>query len=198
MARDLLGTVLVRELPGGRLAARLVEVEAYQEDDPASHSFRGRTARTDVMFGRPGHLYVYFIYGMHWCMNVVSGREGEGSAVLLRAAEPLEGLQEMARRRGTGDPRLLCAGPARLAQAFAVTGDENGTDLARGEGLFLAAGTPFEDDAVGAGPRVGIRLAAERPWRYAALGSRYLSRPLAAPGPPVSRRSPRRATRSSP
>ena len=185
----------MRPLRSGRLAARLVEVEAYQEDDPASHSFRGRTARTEVMFGPPGHLYVYFIYGMHWCMNVVTGRDGEGSAVLLRAAEPLEGLPEMSRRRGTADPRLLCGGPARLAQAFGVTAADNGADLVRGtRGLTLSRGHAVPDASVGVGPRVGIHRAAERPWRYVEAGSPFLSRPMRAAGsftPTSTRRAPR-------
>src|SRR5438309_7202111 len=122
VARALLGRALVRTLPDGEvLRARIVEAEAYREDDPASHSFRGRTARTDVMFGPPGRLYVYVSYGMHFCMNVVTGRDGEGSAVLLRAAEPLEGLDRMTDLRRLQDPRLLCAGPGRLCQALAIT-----------------------------------------------------------------------------
>ncbi|HZD17686.1 MAG TPA: DNA-3-methyladenine glycosylase, partial [Actinomycetota bacterium] len=127
VAPDLLGRVLVRRLPGGgRLAARLVEVEAYQEDDPASHSFRGRTQRNAVMFGPPGHLYVYFTYGMHFCSNVVTGHTGQGSAVLLRAAEPLEGVEIMAANRGVDAVRLLCSGPARLAEAFGIDRWANG------------------------------------------------------------------------
>ncbi len=174
---DLLGRTLVRILPDGtRLAARIVETEAYREDDPASHSFRGRTARTEVMFGPPGYLYVYFTYGMHFCMNVVTGELGEGSAVLLRAAEPLEGLDRMAVQRGLADPRVLCSGPARLCQAFAVGRPENGTDLVRGTELRLEAGTPVPAEQVLSGPRVGIRVAMDRPWRFVEAGSPFASR----------------------
>jgi DNA-3-methyladenine glycosylase len=172
VAPDLLGRLLVRELPDGvRLVARIVETEAYQEDDPASHSYRGRTPRTDVMFGRPGRLYVYFTYGMHYCMNVVTGHSGEGSAVLLRSAEPLEGLEEMTRRRGTDDLRLLCSGPARLAQAFGVARRENGLDLVRGSDLFLLVGDPVAKSRVGRAPRVGISAARDRPGRFVSRGS---------------------------
>lgn len=182
VARDLLGRVLVRTLPdAARLSGRIVETEAYREDDPASHSFRGRTPRTEVMFGPPGRLYVYFTYGMHFCMNVVTGADGEGSAVLLRAAEPTEGLPEMFRRRGIGDPRLLCAGPARLCQAFGVARELNGTDLVRGGELHIDPGTPIPDDEVLAGPRVGIRSATDRLWRYSLMGSPYVSRPQPVP-----------------
>ena len=133
VAPELLGRVVVRILPNGtRLAARLVEVEAYEQGDPASHSYRGRpTPRTEVMFGPPGRLYVYFTYGRHFCSNVVTGPDDHGSAVLLRAAEPLEGLEVMASHRGTDRPRLLCSGPARLTQAFAIARADNGTDLVR-------------------------------------------------------------------
>src|SRR5205823_1020186 len=140
VAHDLLGRLLVRAGSGGPLVGRIVECEAYQEDDPASHSFRGRTQRTEVMFGPPGHLYVYFTYGMHFCMNVVTGRDGEGSAVLLRAVEPMHGLDVMRARRGVDDPHRLCAGPARLAEAFAVARAENGQDLVEGSDLFVAPG----------------------------------------------------------
>jgi DNA-3-methyladenine glycosylase len=177
VAPDLLGRTLVRTLRDGtRCSARIVEVEAYRQDDPASHSFRGRTARTEVMFGPPGHLYVYFTYGMHFCMNVVTGDEGEGSAVLLRAAEPLEGTDRMAARRGVGDPRLLCAGPGRLCQALAVGRPQNGTDIVRGAELRVESGSPVPPDLVVAGPRVGIRVATDRPWRFVVAGSRFVSR----------------------
>jgi DNA-3-methyladenine glycosylase len=177
VAPDLLGRVLVRTLPsGGRLVVRLVETEAYQEDDPASHSFRGRTARTDVMFGPAGRLYVYFTYGMHHCMNVVTGRDGEGSAVLLRAAEPVEGIDEMIARRGVQDPRLLCSGPGRLCQALGVDRDQNGADLVRGDELRLFEGRPVAVDRIEVTARVGIRHAVERPWRFAERGGRFASR----------------------
>jgi DNA-3-methyladenine glycosylase len=176
VARDLLGRVLVRRLGDLRLVARLVETEAYEERDPASHSYRGRTARTQVMFGPPGHLYVYFTYGMHFCINVVTGAEGEGSAVLLRAAEPLEGIPEMSRRRRTEDPRLLAAGPGRLTQALGIGREHGGLDLTRPGELFVAAGEPVAAEAVLVGPRVGIRVATEMPWRYSIKDSRFVSR----------------------
>jgi DNA-3-methyladenine glycosylase len=177
VARDLLGRTLVRTLPDGtRLAGRIVEAEAYREDDPASHSYRGRTARTDVMFGLPGRLYVYFTYGMHFCMNVVTGEDGEGSAVLLRAVEPLEGLDRMAEHRGVEAPRLLCSGPGRLCQAFAVGREQNGADLVSGPHLRIERGTPAGDGDVLAGPRVGLTVALEQPWRFVVATSRFLSR----------------------
>ncbi len=176
VAPDLLGRLLVRGTRGGRLVARIVETEAYQEGDPASHSFRGRTTRNDVMFGPPGHLYVYFTYGMHFCMNVVTGRTGQGSAVLLRAGEPLEGLSAMSRRRLTRDPRSLCAGPARLCEAFGVTRRENGLDLVRGRDLYLLEGEPVTSERVRSTSRVGIRNGVERPWRFVVDGDPFVSR----------------------
>ena len=178
---DLLGRILVRKVGDGRLlAARIVEAEAYQEDDPASHSFRGRTNRTEVMFGPPGHAYVYFTYGMHHCMNVVTGSTGEGSAVLLRAAQPLEGLEEMARRRGTNDPRALCSGPGRLCQALGIDRADNGLDLVRGRLLWLLEGAPVAPSTISVGPRVGITSGTERPWRFSVQGDRFVSRPRSA------------------
>ena len=177
VAPDLLGRVLVRRSPeGGTIAVRIVETEAYQEDDQASHSYRGRTARTDVMFGRPGHLYVYFTYGMHFCMNVVTGRTGEGSAVLLRAAEPVEGIAEMRTRRGVDDVRMLCSGPGRLCQAMGVTRSDDGADLVRGPVLRLAEGRRVADVAIDVTPRVGIRRAVDRPWRFVERASPFASR----------------------
>jgi DNA-3-methyladenine glycosylase len=177
VARDLLGRLLVRDLDGHTLMARIVECEAYQQDDPASHSFAGRTARNEVMFGPAGVLYVYFTYGMHFCMNVVTGRVGEGSAVLLRAAEPIEGLDAMAARRGGRDdaPWLLCSGPARLTEAFGVDRAMNGTSLSDASGLYLAAGRAVPDERVRTGPRIGIRRAADVPWRFYEADSPFVS-----------------------
>ena len=175
VARDLLGRLLVRRDPQGLLVGRIVECEAYQQDDPASHSYRGPTARTAVMFGPAGHLYVYFTYGMHFCMNVVTGRPGEGSAVLLRAVEPLEGLELMRSRRPGAPDRLLCAGPARLTQAYRIGRGDNGLDLAAGGPLFVAAGTPLPEDRVAVDLRVGITRAVELPWRFSEAGSPFVS-----------------------
>jgi DNA-3-methyladenine glycosylase len=185
VAPELLGRILVRALPDGtRLAARLVEVEAYGPDDPASHAFRGRTVRNHVMFGPPGHLYVYFTYGMHFCANVVTGRDGEGSAVLLRAAEPLQGLRAMAARRGVGAPRLLCSGPARLTQAFAIDRTDDGVDLLRATDLQLRVGSPLPARRVVRSARVGVRVGVEPRWRYFERGSPFVSpgRPATATG----------------
>lgn len=167
VAPELLGRILVRLLPDGtRLAARLVEVEAYAPDDPASHAYRGPTTRNAVMFGRAGHLYVYFTYGIHFCCNVVTGLDGEGSAVLLRAAEPLEGLGAMAANRGTVAPRLLCAGPGRLAQAFGIDRSEDGADLVRGPSFQLRAGEPVRSRSIGRSTRVGLSVGIRPRWRY--------------------------------
>jgi DNA-3-methyladenine glycosylase len=176
VARDLLGRDLVRPLDGSLVVARIVECEAYQQDDPASHSFRGRTARTQVMFGPPGHLYVYFSYGMHFCMNVVAGRTGEGSAVLVRAAEPVRGVEAMAARRGSSTPRLLCAGPGRLTQALGISRSENGIDLVSGGELWIARGSPVPEERVARDERIGISAARDRPWRLYDRGSRFVSR----------------------
>lgn len=198
MARDLLGRLLVRRLEDDLLVARLVEVEAYQEDDPASHSYRGRTARTEVMFGPPGHLYVYLSYGMHWCMNVVTGRDGEGSAVLLRAAEPLHGLDAMRARRGLVSDKLLCAGPGRLTQAFGLARSDNGLDLLDGGSLWIGEGAPLAEDDVAVSARVGISVARERPWRFSEAGSPFVSRrapPVSEPARPKAKVTASRSAR---
>jgi DNA-3-methyladenine glycosylase len=180
VAPALLGCRLVRALPDGtRLAVRLVETEAYGADDPASHSFAGRTARTEVMFGAAGRLYVYFTYGMHFCANVVTGRAGEGSAVLLRAGEPVEGLERMAEHRGTADLRLLCSGPARLCQALAIDRSSNGADVVSGDAVWLERGA--RPSAISRGPRVGITRAVDEPWRYWITDDPFVSR--GRPGP---------------
>jgi DNA-3-methyladenine glycosylase len=154
----------------------LVEVEAYAPDDPASHSYRGRTARNAAMFGPPGHAYVYRSYGIHHCLNLVCG-DAEGAAVLLRALEPSHGLETMRQRRGVDDPRLLCAGPGRLCEALGVSLAHDGLPL--DEPPFLLLSRAAEPDVVET-TRVGITRAAELPWRYAARGSRFLSRPARA------------------
>lgn len=182
-ARALVGATLLVDGVGGTI----VEAEAYAPDDPASHSFRGPTARNRAMFGPPGRAYVYRSYGLHWCLNVVCGPEGTGAAVLLRALEPTHGLDAMRARRGVEDERLLCAGPGRLTQALGVTGEHDGLPLDRPPFRLLP---PAREVAVERAPRVGITRAAELPWRYVLPGSPYVSRrpPRPAPGPAPARR----------
>ena len=188
VAPDLLGRILVRILADGtRLVVRLVEVEAYEPDDPASHAFRGRTPRNDVMFGPPGHLYVYFTYGMHHCSNIVTGPVDEGSAVLLRAAEPLEGLETMAANRGVESRRLLCSGPGRLTQALEIGRAENGADLIRGGEVSLRAGEPLPPRRIARSSRVGVNVGAGARWRYFERDS-----PFRSPGRPSTPGSSRR------
>jgi DNA-3-methyladenine glycosylase len=159
VARQLLGQTLVRRVGRQILAGRIIEVEAYLgSKDPASHAYRGRTQRNDVMFWAGGHLYVYFTYGMHFCANVVTGSEGIGNAVLLRALEPLDGVRIMAenRKRDVSQIGDLCSGPAKLCQAFGITRSENGTDLC-GRSIWIESGTLSRRSfAIEATPRVGI------------------------------------------
>jgi DNA-3-methyladenine glycosylase len=187
VAPELLGRVLVRVLPDGtRLSGRLVEVEAYGPRDPASHAYRGPTPRNLVMFGPPGHLYVYFTYGMHFCANVVTGSRGEGSAVLLRAIEPLEGLDAMAARRGVDALRLLCSGPGRLTQALAIGRPENGADLVRDGALQLRAGAPVPASRIARSTRVGVNVGIDPRWRYFERGSVFVSPGRPSVPPPVT------------
>jgi DNA-3-methyladenine glycosylase len=169
VARDLLGCVVTSRAEGGTVGIRLTEVEAYAgEADPGSHAWRGRTRRNSVMFGPPGRAYVYFTYGMHWCVNLVCGPEGSASAVLLRAGEVVSGL-ELARwrRPGARSERDLARGPARLARSLGVTGAMDGADTTTTSSL-LWVGAPGGRRAgrVEAGPRVGLSRAADRPWRF--------------------------------
>lgn len=169
VARDLLGV----EMRCGVTAGRIVEVEAYDEKDPASHSFRGPTPRARVMFDEPGHLYVYRSYGIHWCANVVCGEVGHGAAVLIRALEPTDGLAEMAARRGRDGRCDLCSGPGKLCSALGIDGRMNGTSLHDGPVRLSPGPAP---DVVAVGPRIGISVATEVPWRLGDANSPYLSR----------------------
>jgi DNA-3-methyladenine glycosylase len=171
VARDLLGRLLVRELDDVRMVGRIVEAEAYGRDDPGSHAYRGLRPRNASMFGPPGRTYVYISHGIHHCLNLVCQAP---TAVLLRAVEPLVGLEEMAERRGLADPRLLCAGPGRLCQALGITLAEDGASVIRRQGLWVAAGEPVRDVAVTL--RIGMSDAVNRPWRFVERGSRFASR----------------------
>lgn len=172
VAQQLIGLTLLVDGVGGRI----VEVEAYDQRDPASHTHSGPTVRNAAMFGPPGHVYVYRSYGLHWCMNLVCREAGHGAGVLLRALEPTHGLDAMRARRGLQDVRLLCAGPGRLAQALGVDHSWNGRAVQTPTFALLRAGSPAE---VVAGPRIGISKAVETPWRFGERGSRYLSKGFA-------------------
>ena len=164
-ARRLLGCELVREIDGQVLRGKIIEVEAYDQTDAASHSYKGKTERTAVMFGPAGHLYVYFTYGMHYCCNVVVGEEGEGAAVLIRAIEPLEGQDVMLdNRHGRGGIELT-NGPAKVCQAFRIDKRLNGHDL-RTSPLRLIVGKPVSADETTTTPRIGISQAKEAMWRF--------------------------------
>ena len=169
VARGLLGWTFLRDGVGGRV----VEVEAYAPGDPASHGYRGVTARTASMFAAPGTLYVYRSYGIHWCVNVACEPEGTGAAVLLRALEPTHGIDEMRRRRGRFDARDLCSGPGKLAQALGITREADGC---RVDGPPFALEPPDGPVAVVATPRIGITKAVELPWRYVLKETRWSSR----------------------
>lgn len=183
VAKDLVGCLFARQTPAGRIVVRLVEVEAYRgRIDPGSHGYRGITERTRVMYGPPGRLYVYFSYGKHWCANIVCAREGECEAVLLRAGEPVEGIESMRRNRpGIRDDRLLAAGPARLAQAFGIDKSCNGASVLRGGEFWCAedehtpamrAGEIAQTVRVGLGKGRGDDI----PWRFVVPGHPHASR----------------------
>jgi DNA-3-methyladenine glycosylase len=182
VARELLGKVLVRDSGKQRLAGRIVEVEAYLgKNDPASHSAAGNTVRTAVLFGPPGHAYVYFIYGNYYCLNVSCERDGKAGGVLFRALEPLEGIDEMARARkvaleGPRDLVRLTSGPGRLAEAFSITRTrDNGDDLTSSDSGLWIGEDGFRTGKIVITPRIGISKAADRPLRYILLGNEFVS-----------------------
>jgi len=174
VARDLLGCVLVRRLNGRRLAGRIVEVEAYRgAEDPASHAYRGVTERTRIMFGEAGYAYVFFVYGNHYCLNFTTERKGEAGAVLIRAAEPLGGIDVMKERRGIYDSRALMSGPGKLTQAMGIDLSLNGEDLIKSRNLYVLRGRTELD--IMDSPRVGLSAGKETPWRFFVRGSRFVS-----------------------
>ena len=183
VARDLIGCIFVHDHPSGRSGLRLVEVEAYRgEQDPGSHGFRGVTQRTRTMFGPPGRLYVYFTYGMHWCANVVCGSEGVCEAVLLRAGEPVIGIEHIrARRSRITDNRLLASGPGRLAQAMGIRPEHDGASLLRGGRMWIAEDAitaEFREREIAQTVRVGLGVGRgeDIPWRFVVPGHPYASR----------------------
>lgn len=187
VAKDLLGTYFVRKLGRKILVGKIVETEAYCEGDPASHSYRGKTRRNEVMFWQGGHLYVYFTYGMHFCANVVTGPEGTGEAVLIRAVEPIEGIEVMMKKRKgrihegkkRGREKMeivnLTNGPAKFCQAFGVGRKENGTDLL-GTQIYITRGEDISLKSIGRSSRVGIRNGKEKQWRFFVKGNAWVSK----------------------
>ncbi|MDV3244277.1 MAG: DNA-3-methyladenine glycosylase [Nitrososphaerales archaeon] len=175
VAKKLLGKVLVRVVRGKRFAGRIVEVEVYRgAGDPASHAYRGLTERNRVMFGEPGHAYVYFTMGMHWCLNVTTEAPGKAGAVLIRALEPTEGLEAMKRERGRRTVGELTNGPAKLTEAMSIDGRLNGEDLTTSERLFVESGK--KAGSVGTSSRIGINRGTEFEWRFFIKGNPFVSR----------------------
>ena len=173
VAHQLIGVQLLVDGVGGTI----VETEAYDHDDPASHSFNGLTARNAAMFGPAGQAYVYRSYGIHWCLNFVCREVGHGAGVLIRAVQPTDGLDQMRARRGLDDIRLLCAGPGRVGQALGIDRSLDGLRLNQPP-FELSMPASTLDFTVVSGPRVGISKAVEKPWRFGLAGSRFLSRPF--------------------
>jgi len=174
VARDLIGCVVRHEAAAGVI----VEAEAYHDSEPACHAFVGLTARTATLFGPPGRAYVYRSYGIHALLNAVCEREGVGAAVLIRALEPVEGIELMRRRRRLDNLESLCSGPGKLTQALEIELDHNGTDLMRGPITISCRPRAWREAQIAVDRRIGITKAVELPWRFSAAGSRFLSRPV--------------------
>jgi DNA-3-methyladenine glycosylase len=194
VARDLVGCVVSHEGASGVI----VETEAYHDSEPACHAFVGLTPRTETLFGPPGRAYVYRSYGIHALLNAVSEPEGVGAAVLIRALEPLEGVELMRRRRGLEPVRKLCSGPGNLTQALGIRLDHNGCDLSRGPVVFSPRPRVWRDVPISVDTRIGITKAVELPWRFVDTGSKFLSRGLRAePGTATRSRGPARSVRGT-
>ena len=174
-AKQLLGCYLERVINGQKVVVRIVETEAYHQTDAASHSYKGQTPRTAVMFGPAGHLYVYFTYGMHYCMNVVTGPEGEGSAVLIRAVEPVDGIEIIRNNRGNRSDRELTNGPAKVCQALAVDRGMNGHNL-DAQPLRLVHKTLTAKEQIVQTTRIGISQATDVPWRFYIADNPFVSK----------------------
>ena len=182
VARELIGCRLVRRIDGRRLSGTIVEAEAYiGEADLACHCRHGRTPRTEVMFGKPGVAYVYFTYGLHWMFNVVTEHEGFAAAVLIRALEPIEGIDLMRTHRGLASLRQLCSGPAKLTQALRIDKRDNGVDLCRrSSDVWIEAGEPLRPRRIGRSSRIGVDFAPEpwrsKAWRFFVRGNPFVSK----------------------
>lgn len=171
----LLGCIISRKLDGKIIKGRIVETEAYDQTDAASHSYRGKTTRTEVMFGPAGRLYVYFTYGMHYCVNIVTGKEGEGSAVLIRAVEPLEGIEQMINNRSGKSSLELTNGPAKFAQAFEINKSFNGHDVRKWP-IKLEQGERVPSGNIVITTRIGITKEIDKPWRFYLKDNPFVSR----------------------
>ncbi len=179
VAQQLLGKYLYRKYKAQYLVGKIVETEAYKDNDPASHAFKGKTRRNEVMFWEGGHLYVYFTYGMHYCCNVVTEKEGSGCAVLIRAVEPVEGLNTMIKLRNFNGEKIydLTNGPAKLCQAFNITKKDNGKHLNDEEIFIVDSEINLKNFIIGRSHRIGIKVGIEKQWRYFIKDSPWLSRP---------------------
>jgi DNA-3-methyladenine glycosylase len=175
VAKELLGCLLVRRVAGRTLSGRIVEVEAYRgSDDPASHSYRGATKRSSIMFGEAAHVYVFFSYGSHWCLNFTTEEEGQPGAVLVRALEPVEGIEQMVKNRGVSEVGRLTNGPGKLTKALSIDGSFNGEDLAKSKALYLLGRE--KPVLVDSSARIGISRGRELQWRFFVDGNPYVSK----------------------
>lgn len=178
VARELLGKIIVRQTNGETLIGKIVETEAYiGQDDPACHAAKGRTPRTELMFGEPGYAYIYFIYGMYYCLNAVTEQPEFPAAVLIRAVEPLEGLQTMRSNRNRRTMADLTNGPGKLCQAMMIGKHQNGIDLCQSGELYIAAAPAVPTADILATRRIGIRVGTEKAWRFCLSGNRFVSHP---------------------